>query len=273
VYVCVYVCYATIGEDSAAKRITYGALGDSFYEYLMKVWLLTNETAPRYSRMYYDEVVPGTVNTLVKEDVNGLVYLAEFLDKRGPKAKMDHLVCFAGGMFALGAAAQLDSPNVDTRLADDTFRLGAEITRTCHEGHRTATGLPPEIWHFDTQGIKPAKGARHYLLRPETVESYFILYRLTGDRKYQEWGWELFLAIEKHCRVEGGYSGVRDVTESPQVHHDDFQQSFFLAETLKYLYLLYAPADLLPLKDWVFNTEAHPQRRFTPDQALLQAIQ
>jgi len=35
-------------------------------------------------------------------------------------------------------------------------------------------------------------------------------------------------------------------------------QSFFLAETLKYLYLLFSPTTVIPLDEWVFNTEAHP---------------
>lgn len=39
---------------------------------------------------------------------------------------------------------------------------------------------------------------------------------------------------------------------------DDMMQSFFLAETLKYLYLLFSPDDVIPLNQWVFNTEAHP---------------
>ena len=42
----------------------------------------------------------------------------------------------------------------------------------------------------------------------------------------------------------------------PQLN--DVQESFFLAETLKYLYLLFADDSLLPLDQWVFNTEAHP---------------
>ena len=41
------------------------------------------------------------------------------------------------------------------------------------------------------------------------------------------------------------------------VSHDDVQQSFFLAETLKYLYLIFSDDDLVPLDKWVFNTEAH----------------
>jgi mannosyl-oligosaccharide alpha-1,2-mannosidase len=64
-------------------------------------------------------------------------------------------------------------------------------------------------------------------------------------------------ALERHCRTENGYSGIRDVYQShPQ--QDDVQQSFFLAETLKYLYLIFSDDDLIPLDKWVFNTEAHP---------------
>ncbi len=53
------------------------------------------------------------------------------------------------------------------------------------------------------------------------------------------------------------YCGVRDVNQLPVVH-DDLQQSFFMAETLKYLYLLFAPRETLSLDEFVFNTEAHP---------------
>lgn len=98
----------------------------------------------------------------------------------------------------------------------------------------------------------------HYILRPEVVESYFILWRVTHDPKYRKWGWEAVQALEEHCRIEGGgYSGLRNVNDlhSP---HDDVQQSFFLAETLKYLYLLFSDDRLIALDRWVFNTEAHP---------------
>ena len=42
--------------------------------------------------------------------------------------------------------------------------------------------------------------------------------------------------------------------------NDNTMQSFWLAETLKYLYLMFSPPDLLPLDKWVLNTEAHPMR-------------
>lgn len=65
------------------------------------------------------------------------------------------------------------------------------------------------------------------------------------------------LPVVRVRQVEGGYAGLRSVTVLPPIH-DDTQQSFFLAETLKYLYLLFSPADVMPLDEWVFNTEAHP---------------
>ena len=64
-------------------------------------------------------------------------------------------------------------------------------------------------------------------------------------------------ALDRHCRTEGGYSGIRNVYQASAIQ-DDVQQSFFLAETLKYLYLLFSDDDLIDLKEWVFNTEAHP---------------
>ena len=53
--------------------------------------------------------------------------------------------------------------------------------------------------------------SRYYILRPETIESYFLMWRLTKDQKYRDWGWEMVQALDKSCKVEGGYSGVRNV--------------------------------------------------------------
>ena len=65
-------------------------------------------------------------------------------------------------------------------------------------------------------------------------------------------------ALEKHCRINsGGFSGIKDVYD-PSAPKDDVQQSFLIAETLKYLFLLYSDDSVLPLDRWVFNTEAHP---------------
>ena len=67
----------------------------------------------------------------------------------------------------------------------------------------------------------------------------------------------LLQALDAHCKVNDGYSGIKDVYATT-VAHDDVQQSFFLAETLKYLYLLFSDDNFMSLDEWVLNTEAHP---------------
>ncbi|KAG6335738.1 hypothetical protein ID866_3362 [Astraeus odoratus] len=96
-----------------------------------------------------------------------------------------------------------------------------------------------------------------YLLRPEVVESLYLMWRTTGDELWKERGWEIFLAIEKHCRTDYGFASVRGVGLNEPKKIDEMP-SFFLAETLKYLYLLFVDEDIVPLDKWVLNTEAHP---------------
>lgn len=126
---------------------------------------------------------------------------------------------------------------------------------------RMPTGISPEYVQFQWgQDFRPGHDAPHYLLRPETVESFFVLYHLTKDPIYREWGWEVFSAIERYCKTKYGYGELSDVRRIDQAPRDKME-SFFLAETLKYLYLLFdpdTPIDLL--HKHVFNTEAHPVR-------------
>lgn len=96
-----------------------------------------------------------------------------------------------------------------------------------------------------------------YLLRPETIESMYILWKTTGNPKWRERGWKVFQAIEREAKTPSGYASLRSVEHSP-AHLKDEMPSYFLAETLKYLYLLFLDKDPVRLEDWVFNTEAHP---------------
>ncbi len=97
------------------------------------------------------------------------------------------------------------------------------------------------------------------------MESIYYAWRATGDKKYQDWGWNAFLAINSTCRVSSGYSNVNNVNVAGGGGYGDFQESFWFAEVLKYSYLIQAPdAEWQVSKDgknkWVFNTEAHPMR-------------
>jgi mannosyl-oligosaccharide alpha-1,2-mannosidase len=100
-------------------------------------------------------------------------------------------------------------------------------------------------------------GANRWLLRPELVESIFYMWRYTHDPIYREWGWDIVQAIERHCRTENGYARVTQ-TNTADPAKDDMMDSWFFAETLKYLFLLFEEDSVLPLDSIVFNTEAHP---------------
>ena len=85
------------------------------------------------------------------------------------------------------------------------------------------------------------------------------MHRITGDPHWRAVGWKMFQAIEKHTRTAHGHSAINDVT-STMPGQDDSMESFWLAETLKYFYLLFSEESVISLDDWVLNTEAHPFR-------------
>uniref|UniRef100_A0A8C1GF62 alpha-1,2-Mannosidase n=1 Tax=Cyprinus carpio TaxID=7962 RepID=A0A8C1GF62_CYPCA len=237
---------------TSAYHVSVGGLGDSFYEYLLKAWLMSDKTDEEGKKLYYD-ALQAIEKNLIRKSSGGLTYIAEW--KGGLlEHKMGHLTCFAGGMIALGADGAPDDKT------GHQMELAAEITRTCHESYtRTSMKLGPEAFRFDggVEAIATRQNEKYFILRPEVIETYMYMWRFTHDPKYRQWGWEAVQALEKYCRVVGGYSGVRDVYANTP-NHDDVQQSFYLAETLKYLYLLFSDDDHLPFEHWVFNTEAHP---------------
>jgi mannosyl-oligosaccharide alpha-1,2-mannosidase len=85
------------------------------------------------------------------------------------------------------------------------------------------------------------------------------MYRITGEQRYQDIAWDMFVAIEKETKTELGNADLKDITQRP-TEKDDVMESFWLAETLKYFYLIFSDPDVVSLDDFVFNTEAHPFR-------------
>lgn len=238
------------------QHISVGALGDSFYEYLLKTWLFSDKTDVVALRMY-NEAIDAIDKHLVQKSQSGLVYLADMRYGR-LEHKMGHLACFSAGMFGLGAKTNAH----DEKRAEKYLKLGGDLAHTCHESYaRTATKIGPEVFWFtgDLDAQIGRRNERYYILRPEVIEGWFYMWRLTKDPKYRQWAWDAVEAIQKHCFVPGGtgYSGISNV-DSNETTLDDVQQSFWLAETLKYLYLIFSNDDLVSLDTWVFNTEAHP---------------
>ncbi|KAK9717504.1 mannosyl-oligosaccharide alpha-1,2-mannosidase [Basidiobolus ranarum] len=224
------------------NEIRLGSRGDSYYEYLLKQWLQNSQKDEKYRDMYDEAVFGVKKHLLAKSLPNNLTFVGEVIWNAGSKVgldfspKMDHLVCFLPGTLALGAT--LGNPIQDISelkgVAKKDMELAEELLHTCWSTYiSTVTGIGPEIVYFNIDPdedsdiiIKPADA--HNLLRPETVESLFYLWRITKEEKYREWGWEMFLSFEKHCKVEtGGYSSIDDVTvEEPKL--SDNMETFFL---------------------------------------------
>uniref|UniRef100_A0A1A8LIZ7 alpha-1,2-Mannosidase n=2 Tax=Nothobranchius pienaari TaxID=704102 RepID=A0A1A8LIZ7_9TELE len=244
------------GQFSHKGVFTLGARADSYYEYLLKQWIQGGKTEDELLEDYL-QAIEGVKKHLVKQTGPGRLTFVGELTHNGFNPKMDHLVCFLPGTLALGAHNGLPGDHMD---------LAVQLMETCHQMYQQMeTGLSPEIAHFSLHAgegqdvvVKPAD--RHNLLRPETVESLFYMYRFTKDTKYRDWGWDILQSFNKYTKVPGGgYTSINNVRDPMNPGPRDKMESFFLGETLKYLYLLFSnDTELLSLDKYVFNTEAHP---------------
>jgi mannosyl-oligosaccharide alpha-1,2-mannosidase len=177
------------------------------------------------------------------------------------RPEVQHLGCFVGGMVGLGSRIN-ESP--------EELKTAIKLTDSCVWAYKnTASGIMPEIFSVAecpkegscewTDKDKTELGHqygfttvndRSYQLRPEAIESVFIMYRITGDPIWQEKGWTMFEAIMKYSTTPIANARLRDVTAEipPQ---DDSMESFWLAETLKYFFLLFSEPDVVSLDDFV----------------------
>ncbi|KAJ4324532.1 hypothetical protein N0V94_001272 [Neodidymelliopsis sp. IMI 364377] len=279
-----------------------GAMADSAYEYLAKTYQLlhnTGETASTYATMYGAAMDAVTTHLLFRpktpDNTDILMPASVRINAQGTITQdhtAQHLVCFVGGMLALGS-----------RLLGNSTHLsyGRKVTDACIWSYTHApNGIMPEIslmsacpshspCSYDEETAKTQQfpgfdrviDAR-YMLRPEAIESVFYMYRITGERRYQDIAWTMFEAIEKRTRTGLANAAIKDVTlksekkneaselrrgvvsghleEGEEALLEDSMESFWMAETLKYFYLAFSEPGLLSLDEWVFNTEAHPLR-------------
>ncbi|KAK8056699.1 Mannosyl-oligosaccharide 1-2-alpha-mannosidase [Apiospora rasikravindrae] len=226
---------------------------------------------PIYLEMW-DEALQGVRKHLVTyTEPSGYTIIGERPEglAKPLSPKMDHLVCFMPGTIALGATGGLTEAEAKklptwTKKNEDDMRLARELMQTCWGMYKwMETGLAAEITYFNIADPPLPDNDVHNLQRPETVESLFYMWRITGERKYREWGWEMFKSFMNYTALddEGGFTSLSNANTIPPVTKDNME-SFWLAETLKYFYLLFSPSDLLPLDSVVINTEAHAFPRF-----------
>lgn len=208
---------------------------DSYIEYLLKCAILFHDKD--CERMWQSSIAP--VNEyLGDERPSGLWYGRANMNT----GKRTETIYGALDAFFPAVLALSGDVTRATRLQDSSYKMW------------NFAGVEPES--FDYARMQIANPA--YPLRPEIIESTYYLYHYTHDPKYLAMGQTYFDALMKYCRTDAGFAQLSNVKTKEK---DDHMESFFFAETLKYLYLLFAPSDTLNFDSIVFNTEAHPLRR------------
>jgi mannosidase alpha-like ER degradation enhancer 2 len=208
---------------------------DSYYEYLLKCSKLFGD--PDCARMWRESLRALNAH-LADEAPTGLWYgQVDMATGRRTATEFGALHAFLPAVLALGG--DLDHAR---RLQDSAYKMW------------NLDGIEPEVIDYRTMKVLYPG----YPLRPEIMESDYYLYHYTHDPRYLEMGRTFFAALVAHCRTDAGYTVLKSVATKEK---GDLMPSYFLAETLKYLYLLFAPEKTLDLDHVVFNTEAHPLQR------------
>ena len=205
---------------------------DSYYEYLLKC-----------AKLFHDRdcqsMWSASVKAMNKYLADGPWYgEADMNSGKRTATQFGALHAFLPAVLALGG----DIPRA-RRLEASAFKMWQ------------LHGIEPEVIDYKTMRVVYPG----YPLRPEIIESAYYLHSYTHDPQYREMGHTFFEDIVKYCRTENGYTNLKSAVTKEK---GDLQPSYFLAETLKYLYLLFS--DDKSLRFLTFNTEAHPFRTSSP---------
>ena len=231
-------------QDVTYGRIfTLGGNADSLYEYLPKMHVLLGGLEPVYEKMsrafmrtatehlFFRPMVPRGEDILISGNVRVGPDDVPTLDPES-----EHLTCFIGGVMALAGRLFANDTDVET---------GARLAKGCAYVYKSfPTGIMPErynmavcpgptamprtcrwdeaIWDAEKKkreeylphlpkGFTTAKDPR-YLLRPEAIESLFVLYRVTGEEQYVDMAWDMFRAVREGTATEIANAAVLDVT-------------------------------------------------------------
>uniref|UniRef100_A0A0B7A140 alpha-1,2-Mannosidase n=1 Tax=Arion vulgaris TaxID=1028688 RepID=A0A0B7A140_9EUPU len=215
--------------DWVRKESGVGAGIDSYYEYVLKAYILLGDDTylARFNK-HYDAVMRYISHGPLLVDVH--------MHKPTSVAKhfMDSLLAFWPGLQVLAG---------DIGPAVETHEMLYQVVQRHN--------FLPEAFTTDFRvhwGQHP--------LRPEFLESTYFLYKATSDPYYLEVGKTVMEKLEQHARVGCGFAAIKDIKTGT---HENQMDSFVLAETFKYLYLLFSDKEdiILDIDDFIFTTEAH----------------
>ncbi|KAL9696371.1 hypothetical protein quinque_015656 [Culex quinquefasciatus] len=232
-----------------AQDAGIGAGVDSYYEYLVKGAIMLNK--PDLMHMFNEG--------------------RKAIDKYLKRDDWHVWVSMNKGQVTLPVFQSLEAywPGVLSLFGDTSVAM-----KTLHNYHTVwkQYGFLPEFYNIPN--AEAGANRENYPLRPELIESVMYLYRATGDPYLLEVGEDILRSIEYSAKTPCGYATIKNVRDH---HKEDRMESFFLAETTKYLYLLFDPDNfihndgrvgtvintthgecIIDAGGYIFNTEAHP---------------
>jgi ER degradation enhancer, mannosidase alpha-like 2 len=208
---------------------------DSYYEYLLKSAILFDDPEMRAA---WESSKVAVMKYLADEAPSGLwIGHANMYTGKRTKTWFGLLDAFFPAVLALSG----DVSNA-ARLEESCFKMWNKY------------GIEPDEFDYIAMDTVNSR----YQLNPEIMESAYYLYHYTGDQRYLEMGKVFLKNLKLYCRMDEGYSGLTNVATKQRT---DLMESYFLAETWKYLFLLFSPPETLEFKKIVFNSEAHPMRK------------
>jgi hypothetical protein len=209
-----------------------GCCIDSYYEYLYKGWLLFKDEDIRKA---WDESIIA-IQKYIAEEKDSSLWYGQVNMETG--VKVNNVVTLYDAYFPAVLALSGDLENA-ARYQDSWNSLWLKYE------------LEPMVYDYRKQEIlHPA-----YNLNPEIIESAYYLYYFTGDDKYKKMALKYFEDIMSYCRTDVAFTNIKDIRTKEQKDH---METFFLAETMKYLYLVFANPEGINPEKCVFSTEAHP---------------
>ncbi|KAK0266344.1 hypothetical protein LTS09_000296 [Friedmanniomyces endolithicus] len=262
--------------DLIDRKGSWGSSSDSFYEYLLKAYIYDSKAYAPYLQRW-KLAADSTIRYIASHPYGHPEWtLLPRWNGRDKINEMDAPSWFAGGNFILGGMVTGNQTLVD---------FGVSIADTAGALYQmTATGLGGEliVWTTDCSPSFRAKfdlnecnssnsvqiTGSEYKLRPEVFESWYYAYRATKNPKYRQWAWMAFQALNRVCKTESAYSAISDVNAENGGKKLDEMDSGFMAQVLKYTWLIHLDDDQAPFhvmdsrrgsgNMWVYNTQGHP---------------
>ena len=209
-----------------------GAYADSYFEYLYKAYTLFGD--PELKAIWDENI--AAIQRYLPDERDSLLWYPRVDMETGEVTQTEITLWDAYFPALLTLSGDLDR---------------AERAFNSWEYVLDHYGMTPMVYNYAADTVVNG----YHQLNPEVIESAYYLYSATGDEAYREFARDYYERLKACCRTEVAFTHLADVRTGEQ---DDEMATFFVAETLKYFYLLFGGGDGVGLDSHVFTTEAHP---------------